>query len=330
MSKRMSFPHWLLPAVLSSMALSACAPSISSISVRVSDDTNVFNVEATINDSPASTMGTPVLRVARAAPNSSFVTVGDMTPATGSSVHRREGVVLPEGQFRVQVQVPYQPLFQSSVQTVSASRDVTVALPPGCFTFDSGQAGWTASDHFFEIETTGADDFGVEHRLCVGQTPLIAANGENLPPRQPALPPGLFSINMPLGQRCFSNPPADMRTNYVAADFLSPPLAGVPGWDTAAGYELRAFVRGGGVTADPNDPLLMQLILLDQNNQARTEVDSSGRVFHPLGGRDFQSLGMTRDAVTSVNRVILRVFVPRNAGQLPDASVLVDRVCPRP
>jgi hypothetical protein len=308
------------------LALSGCAPSIDSLDVVPGADLNVVAVEARIDESSLGTMDPPRLEVA-ALPNATpaFVDAGTLAEG-GGNLFRRDELPMPLGQFRARVTVPYRVVFSSAVRTVTRTVDFSITAPEGCFLFDiagTGTGGWT-SDGFFEI-------VGDQRRtLCAGQAPLIASAGSNYPSDfSSPLGSAFDSLMMPLNQPCFTNPPANMQTNFVVADFVSPDLSAVPGWSATSGFELQAQSQGF-VPPDAADQVRLQLIATTTTGETFADVDAGGNfVFHPLTGA-WQALSMTRGGL-EIARVRARVFVPRTIGPvLPESRIAIDRVCARP
>lgn len=113
---------------------SGCTPSVNSVSVTPGTDVNLVNVQASISDAPAASMGTPVIRVASLADNPPvFHVVPNGFTVNNAPNHQLTGLALPPGQFRVEVQQPYTPVFTSGTQTVSKTQDTTITIPQGCF-----------------------------------------------------------------------------------------------------------------------------------------------------------------------------------------------------
>ena len=118
--------------------------------------------------------GSPTTSVARASGN--FVTLGSMSRVNSTSTYRLEGVAIPDGPVSIRVQTEYGVIFQSGNRTASKSVKYAIALPDGCFFFDPDVAGWTASPNFIGSLPTGE---GVA--ICEGQTPVVGADGPNIP-----------------------------------------------------------------------------------------------------------------------------------------------------
>jgi hypothetical protein len=321
---------------LATVSLSGCTPSVSSVSVTPGTDVNLVNVEANISDAPAASMGTPKLRVASLAQNPPvFQDAGGFTSSSGA-VHRKEGLALPPGQFRVEVQQPYTPVFTSGTQTVSKTADFTVAIPQGCFFFDGGNAdGWTA-DGFFELQTTSPTDNGTRANLCAGQSPFIAATGPNFPQNFTSpIPTAFRSLAMPvLAQNvnaCFSQPAPAPQSGFVVVDLISPDLTTVPGWSNAKGFEVQMKGANPAVLTNPNaQPIRAQLLLQDAAGTFFRPLDAQNRpTFVDLGGT-FAAASFV-SANTTPSRVRVRLFVPSLAGAPPGAGaeVDIDRVCPK-
>ena len=92
--------------------LSGCTPSVNSVSVSPGADVNLVNVQANISNAPAASMGTPVIRVASLADNPPvFRNVAGGFTVSNSPNHTLTGLALPPGQFRIEVQQPYTPVF---------------------------------------------------------------------------------------------------------------------------------------------------------------------------------------------------------------------------
>ena len=127
----------ILAASLLIVCLSGCQPSVNSVTVTPGTDVNLVNVQANISSAPAASMGTPVIRVASLADNPPVfhAVPGGFTQNNGPD-HRLDGLALPPGTFRVEVQQPYTPVFTTTLQTVSKSQDTTVTIPEGCFFFE--------------------------------------------------------------------------------------------------------------------------------------------------------------------------------------------------
>ncbi|HUF47188.1 MAG TPA: hypothetical protein VMM93_05170 [Vicinamibacterales bacterium] len=304
-----------------------CAPSIESVTIVPGADFQVVAVEARINESSSATSDPPQLAVA-VLPNASptFVDAGPLVSA-GSDLYRREAMAMPPGEYRAEVTLPYRVVFSSTVRTVTRSVDFTIAAPEGCFLFDipgTDTGGWT-SEGFFEI--TPANQ---RRDLCTGQTPLIASAGSNFPSdfSSPLNTP-FDSLMLPLNQPCFATPPANMQSNFVIADFVSPDLSGQPGWGAANGFELQAQTQGY-LSPNADEQVRLQLIATSTTGETFAETDASGAfAFHNLTG-PWQALSMTRDGL-QIARVRARVFVPRTHPVFgPDWRIAIDRVCPRP
>ena len=187
----------------------------------------------------------------------------------------------------------------------------------------TGAGGWEASN-FFEVLTPP----DTRRDLCAGQTPLIASVGPNYPADfSSPLPIAFDSLMMPLNQQCFTHPPANMQTSFVAADFVSPDLTNAPGWTSARGFELQAKSHGF-LPPNPDDQVRMQLVVAPTSGNAFAEADANGNfVFHSLGG-DWQALSMTFQG-PPIARVKARLFVPRTIGSvLTESGIAIDRVCP--
>lgn len=322
----------ILTASLLIVCLSGCQPSVNSVTVTPGSDVNVVNVQANISTAPAASMGTPVIRVASLAdPSPVFRAVpGGFTQNNGAD-HRLDGLALPPGQFRIEVQQPYTPVFTTAQQTVSKSQDTTVTIPQGCFFFDGNLQNWT-TDGFFEIRTTSPTDFGTRSDLCNGQPPpVIADSGPNFPQNYSSPVPAVFrSLGMPFNpliNACFSQPPT--QTGSVVVDLISPNLATVPGWANANGFEVQA--RGPNPYLGANQtPVRAQLLIRDASGTFfRPENPQGQPTFVDLGGT-FLSASFTRPNTTPA-QIRIRIFAP-SAGQISGdtgAEVNIDRVCPK-
>ena len=319
----------ILVASLLVFCLSGCTPTVNSVTVTPGADVNLVNVQASISNAPAASMGTPVLRVASLADNPPvFHDVAGFNQA--GPIHQKDGLALPAGQFRVEVQQPYTPLFTSATQTASKTQDVTVAVPQGCFFFDGSTQGWT-TDGFFEIQTSSPTDFGTRVPLCSSTSPVIGATGLNYPQNYTSPIPANFrslaaSIN-PLINACFSQPSPAPQSGLVVIDFISPNLSTVPGWATANGFELQA--KGLNLFAAPNDPpMRIQLLLQDTTGTFfRPENAQQQPTFVDLGAA-FAPASFVR-ANTTPSQIRVRLFVPRMATVTPETEVDIDRICPR-
>ena len=321
----------ILAASLLIFGLSACTPTVNSVTVTPGTDVNLVNVQASISSAPAASMGTPVLRVASLADTPPVFrnVTGGFTQVNGP-IHQKDGLVLPAGQFRVEVQQPYTPLFTSGTQTVSKTQDVTVAVPQGCFFFDGSAQGWT-TDGFFELQTTGPTEFGTRVSLCSGQSPVIGASGPNFPQSYTSPIPVAFrslaaSIN-PLINACFTQPVPASQSGFVVIDFISPNLSTVPGWATANGFELQG--RGANLAQGANEqPIRIQLLLQDSTGTFfRPENAQQQPTFVDLGAA-FAPASFVR-ANTTPSQIRVRLFVPRMASVAPETEVDIDRICPR-
>jgi hypothetical protein len=321
----------LFAAMVLIALLGGCQPSVNSVSVTPGSDVNLVNVEANISDAPAASMGTPKLRVASlAATPPVFQDAGGFTQSNGP-VHRKEGLALPAGQFRIEVQQPYTPVFTSGVQTVSRTQDVTVTVPQGCFFFDGSAEGWTA-DGFFTIQAANPGDFGTRVNLCAGQAPTIGATGPNFPQNYSSPVGGAFrSLATPLNpltNACFSNPSPAPQSGFVVVDLVSPDLATIPGWADANGFEVQ--VRGANPSLNPPvRPVQAQLLLQDQAGTFFRPEDPQGHATFATLGSTFAAASFVR-ANTTPSKVRVRLFVPQ--GPFPPdtgAEIDIDRVCPK-
>jgi hypothetical protein len=321
----------ILAASLLIFCLSGCTPTVNSVTVTPGADVNLVNVQASISNAPAASMGTPVLRVASLADNPPVFhnVVGGFTQVNGP-IHQKDGLVLPGGQFRIEVQQPYTPVFTTGTQTVSKMQDVTVPVPQGCFFFDGSAQGWT-TDGFFEIQTSSPTDFGTRVPLCSGTSPVIGATGPNFPqPYTSPIPVGFRSLAAsinPLINACFSQPSPAPQSGLVVIDFISPNLSTVPGWATANGFDLQA--KGLNLSGAPNEaPMRIQLLLQDTTGTFfRPENAQQQPTFTDLGAA-FAAASFVR-ANTTLSQIRVRLFVPRMTNFPPETEVDIDRICPK-
>jgi hypothetical protein len=324
----------ILAAVLLTSCLSGCTPSVNSVTVTPGADVNLVNVQANISTAPAASMGTPVVRVASLADNPPVfhAVPGGFTQNNGPN-HQLDGLALPPGQFRIEVQQPYTPVFTTTTQTVSKSQDTTVTLPQGCFFFDGNIQGWT-TDGFFEIRTTSPTDLGTRVDLCPGQTPVIQASGPNFPQNYTSPVPAAFrSLGVPLNpliNACFSQPTPQPQSGFIVVDLISPDLATVPGWATANGFEVQARGVNPNLGANNQTPVRAQLLLRNAAGTFFRPVNAQNQpIFVDLGGTFAPSSFVL--ANTTLSRVHFRIFFP-NVGQIPGetgAEINIDRVCPK-
>ncbi len=311
--------------------LSGCTPSVNSVTVTPGSDVNLINVQASISNAPAASMGTPLLRVASLADNPPVFrdAPGSFTPPSGTSI-RRDGIALPPGPFRVEVVQPYTPLFTSGVQTVSNTKDVTVAIPQGCFFFDGSAQGWT-NDGFFEIRTTSPTDLGNRFNLCTDQTPVMSASGPNFPQNYTSPIPSSFrSLGIPLNpliNACFSQPPT--QSGNVVVDFISPDLATVPGWANAVGFEVQARGPNPSLTANAT-PVHAQLLLKDTAGTTFRPENAQGQPIFVDLRPTFAPASFVRPG-TVLSQVRVRIFFPSMGPINPNTGeqINIDRVCPR-
>jgi hypothetical protein len=323
----------ILAAVLLTSCLSGCTPSVNSVTVTPGADVNLVNVQANISTAPAASMGTPVVRVASLADNPLVFRAlpGGFTQNNGPN-HQLDGLALPAGQFRIEVQQPYTPVFTTATQTVSKSQDTAVTIPQGCFFFDGNSQGWT-TDGFFEITISSPTDFGMRVPLCAGQTPVIGASGPNFPQNYTSPVPAAFrSLAVPLNpltNACFSQPTPQPQSGFIVVDLISPDLATVPGWSSANGFEVQARGVNPSLGANPT-PVRAQLLLRDTAGTFfRPENAQNQPTFVELGGT-FAPASFVR-ANTTLSRVHFRIFFP-NVGQISGETggeINIDRVCPK-
>lgn len=312
------------------VCLSGCTPSVNSVTVTTGADANLVNVQANISSAPAASMGTPVLRVASLADNPPvFHDAGALIQSTGS-IHKRDGLALPAGQFRVEVRQPYTPVFTTGTPTVSKTQDFTVSIPQGCFFFDGSMEGWT-TDGFFEIQTSSPTDFGTRVPLCAGQSPAISATGPNFPQNYISPIPASFrSLATPLNpliNACFTQPVPAPQSGFVIVDLISPNLSALSGWTTANGFELQA--RGLNLSAAPSDPpIRIQLLLQDASGTFFRPEDAQQRPTFTDLGAAFAPASFAR-ANTTLAQIRVRLFVPRVNNVTPETEVDIDRICPR-
>ena len=317
----------VLAALLPIVCLSACSPTINSVSVTPGSDVNKVDVQANIGSAPAASLGTPVVRVASLPGNPpAFHNVPGGFTENNPPNHSLSNLALPEGQFRVEVQQPYTPIFTSGTQIVSASKDVTIAPQQGCFFFDGGLQGWT-TDGFFDLPTTGP-----RVTLCGGQPVQIAANGPNFPENYSSpIPAASFhslatQLN-PLINACFSNPTPTPTSGFVIVDLISPDLSSLPGWITANGFEVqtRGFVNvAGGPGQRPKAQLLLQQ---DATTFFRPEDAQQHPIFVDIQP-GFAPASFVRPN-TTLQRVRVRLFGPTGVGVTNEAEIDIDRVCPK-
>jgi hypothetical protein len=312
------------------VCLSGCTPTVNSVTVTPGADVNLVKVQANISNAPAASMGTPVLRVASLADNPPvFHDAGVLAQTTGS-VYQRDGLALPAGEFRFEVQQPYTPVFTSGTQTVSKTQDFTVSVPQGCFFFDGSMEGWT-TDGFFEIQTSSPTDFGTRAPLCSGRSAAISATGPNFPQNYISPIPASFrSLATPLNpliNACFTQPEPEPQSGFVVIDLISPDLSTQPGWSTANGFELQA--RGANPFAAPSDaPIRIQLLLQDTSGAFFRPEDAQQRPTFTDLGAAFAPASFAR-ANTTLSRIRVRLFVPRLNNVAPETEIDIDRICPR-
>lgn len=290
-----------------------CAPSIDSVTVTPGGDVNVVNIEAVIRDAAAITLQTPTVSIAPLPAATPFTDVGNMSNVSGSSRYRRDNLISAGGQFRARVTVPYTVLFLPGTRTKSHEVDFSVDVPAGCFFFDQGSADWTVNG-FFAINSSGPQDPGTRVNICAGQFPFVTRGINSR------------SLAVLLGAQCFSNPQPPPTNNFVAFDFVSPPLAGVSGWENANGFELHATALSANIS--PQNPVRLQLIFTDSTGQARPQLSAGDNfVLHNLSGQS-QTFAMNRPGFT-VSSVRARIFVPGGVTYGPEEMIAIDRVCPR-
>jgi len=319
--------------------LSGCTPSVNSVTVTAGSDVNLVNVQASIGNAPAASMGTPVLRVASLANNPSSPVFRDVTgfaPTSGGN-YQKDSLALPAGQFRFEVQQPYTPVFTTGQQTVSKTQDFTVTIPQGCFFFDGSTEGWT-TDGFFELQTSSPIDLGTRVPLCSGQNPVISDAGLNFPLNSPPVLASPFassfhSLAVPLDavtNACFTQPaPPVPQDQFVSIDLISPDLSTLPGWTTANGFDVQA--KGANIFGAPSDAQVqMQLLLKDTAGNFFRPVDPA-----PPNAPSFTSLGGPFAAASfalpnkTLSQIRIRLFVPKLTGVVPGIEVNIDRVCPK-
>lgn len=275
---------------------------------------NLVNIEAQLSSGQATTLqGTPTASFARGASNN-FTNLGSMS-RINSTTYRLESAAIPDGPVHIQVQARYGVLFQAGNRTASKTVDFAIPLPNGCFFFDPDQAGWTASAF------TGAPS---GNSVCQGQIPILGADGPNIPPSLTQFGP-FFSLRMPFVSfaLCVQTFPPNSGITFVAADFRSPDLTGIPGWNTAIGYQLFAHAPGN---VGANQPQLQLLVTNTQNEQFR-EGGLNNPVFHPLTS-DPQKLTITRSDIGTFKSIQIRVLMPVPVPGPAEASINIDRVCP--
>lgn len=328
-----NLPRWIPIAPVVIACISACTPSVNSVSVSPGTDVNLVNVHANISDAPAASMGSPVIRVASTADNPPvFHVVPNGFTANNGPNHDLTGLALPPGTFRIEVQQPYTPLFTSGTQTVSKSQDTTVTIPQGCFFFDGSTQNWR-TEGFFELRTTSPTDPGTRIDLCTGQTPAIAASGPNFPQNFTSPIPSAFrSLALPfnpLTNACLGQPTPVPQNGLVVVDLISPDLATVPGWAGANGFDVQVSGPTPYIAAN-SPPVRAQLLLRDtagtffrpENAQGQPTFVDLGAAFAPAS---FARVG------TALSQVRVRIFFP-SAGQVnpnTGASTSIDRVCPK-
>jgi hypothetical protein len=312
---------------------SGCTPSVNSVSVTPGTDVNLVNVQASISDAPAASMGTPVIRVASLADNPPvFHVVPNGFTANNAPNHQLTGLALPPGQFRVEVQQPYTPVFTSGTQTVSKTQDTTITIPQGCFFFDGSVQNWT-TEGFFELRTTSPTDFGTRVDLCAGHPPVIGDSGPNFPQNYTSPVGAAFrSLSVPLNpliNACFGQPTPAPQSGLVAVDLISPDLAAVPGWASANGFELQ--MKGANpYLGTSSTPVRAQLLLRDNAGTFFRPENSQGQpTFVDLGGA-FAASSFTRPG-TTLSQIRVRIFFPTAGPVPPDTGteINIDRVCPK-
>ena len=313
--------------------VAGCTPSVNSVSVTPGTDVNLVNVQASISDAPAASMGTPVVRVASLADNPPvFRNVPNGFTVNNAPNHQLTGLALPPGQFRVEVQQPYTPVFTSGTQTVSKTQDTTITIPQGCFFFDGGAENWTTGG-FFELRTSSPTDPGTRIELCAGQPAVINASGPNYPQSYTSpIPVAFRSLALPFNptiNACLGQPTPVPQNNLVVVDMISPDLAARPGWAGANGFEAQVsgpspYLSSGG------PPVRAQLLLQDtQGTFFRPENAQGQPTFVDLGGA-FALASFARSG-TQLSRIRVRIFFP-SAGPVGGdvfASANIDRVCPK-
>ena len=313
--------------------LSGCTPSVNSVSVSPGADVNLVNVQANISNAPAASMGTPVVRVASLPGNPPVFRVvpGGFT-VNNSPNHTLTGLALPPGNFRIEVQQPYTPVFTSGAQTVTKTQDTTITIPQGCFFFDGNAQNWS-TDGFFELRTTSPTDFGTRVDLCAGQTPVIGASGPNFPQNYTSPIPASFrSLAMPfnpLTNACFGQPNPAPQNGLVVVDLISPDLATVPGWANANGFDVQVRGPSPNLTAN-TPPVRAQLLLRDAAGTFFRPENPQGQPTFVDLGNAFAPASFAR-AGTALSQIRVRIFFP-TAGPISGdtgAEVNIDRVCPK-
>ena len=317
-------------AMAVALALQGCAPKINTFTVVPGSDVNLVNVEANINTGVGVSVQAPKLRVASLATNPPVFhdVVGGFASVNGT-VHQLSGLALPAGQFRVELVQPYSVIFSSNTNTATATQDIAVTPPAGCFFFDGGLEGWTV-EGFFEIRTASPADLGTRADLCTGQMPVISASGRNFPAAYTSPIPSAFrSLNVslnPLINACFTSPVPMPQSGFVAVDLISPDLAGRAGWSGATGFELQA--RGINLSGAADPPMRLQLLLQDTAGTTFRPQSANGQPLFVSLGAAFAPASFAR-AGTVLSRVRVRVFVPRLQNPPPETEINIDRICPR-
>ena len=312
------------------LGVAACAPVINSFNVQPGADVNLVNLRANINPGVAVSVDPPRLRVASLANNPpQFANIaGGFSSASGPN-HVRDGIALPQGQFRFELTQPYQLIFSSTTQTVAATRDVTIAAPPGCFFFDGSAQGWTI-DGFFELQTNAANPLGQRVNLCVGQTPTLRFDGRNFPQNYVSPIAAAFrSATVPINtifNACLVNPNPVPQSGFVVVDLISPDLTNAAGWAGATGFEVQ--MRGINLSGANDPPIQAQLLLRQGADQFFRPVNAAGQsVFTNLTG-GYALSSFVRPG-TTLSQVRVRLFVPRLTSPPPETDINIDRVCPR-